>query len=521
MACDKDDFWDIAALLPPKSKKRAPIFADEIKPAVVTVDGEPQNELQKNERRLAFAESVEKETISYAFPDNPFIEKVSITKIQTLHLFLGFKNDAVALLEEKGKPCPFAPFFSYIPQIYQLNAAQKAYYLYFRDEANDGRYIDTNQSYFLLYVYEIINLPDHISPKLGMERLVKAWLGCRERIPAIDKFMVRWVADYGLLHGISCPVMLLRPYLKEILSLSAFKEFYLSDLRDSDDAQMDAILTMVSDYDPRKSRYAQDESGELLLLHVGRAARIVLRDLMASRNAFPSYDKVQKRYEAFGGALNATEERYEIAVTYFSVNSVDGLRLTMTTAVKYAENKVRAVLSIKSRLSAAGLPERYRQMIDSYFAKNFTKKTVEKDRPRPEYEALYDAAEKGISADAAKAIEASSWENTWRLVPEEEREELVEKEMPIDIPQKEEALLSVDEREILKRIFDEGESAALAYAKEKGLVLINACERINEAFMDCLGDIVLAIDGDGVQPIADYETEVQTFLSSAECHEYK
>ena len=49
--------------------------------------------------------------------------------------------------------------FAFVPQYEQLNAAQKAYYLYFREEANKGNYIEAGQSYVFLYIFEIPQFP--------------------------------------------------------------------------------------------------------------------------------------------------------------------------------------------------------------------------------------------------------------------------------------------------------------------------------------------------------------------------
>lgn len=517
MGNQRDDFWDIASLLPPKSKKKAPVFADEIRPVTVELEGERQTEAEMASRCLSFTEEEKESAEVRAYSsDDPFIEQVTVRRrVSGLHLFHGFREDALALREVKGAPCPFATFFSYIPQFYQMTAAQKAYYLYFRDEADAGRYIDTNQSYFLLYVYEIINLPDVIPPEIGIRRLVGAWAGCRERVPAIDKSMARWVADYGLLHRVACPCDLTRPFLKSILNVSFFKEFYLSGEGKEDEVQLDAILAIVSGYDYKNSRYAVGDTAEPLLLHVGRAARMVLRELLKEKGGYPSYERVEKRYEAFSGALNASSDRYTLTVVYRSVAASDEWRMTLTAAVKYAENKVRAALSVKSRLSATGLADKYKRLIDEYFAENFTKRDKRVAEPPPAYEALYDADDVGISDDTAEEIEKASWENTWRLIPEEEREELTPAPSVSEETAEAAGRLSADECFFLRIAFEEGEEAAKVFAAKRGLVLLSVCERINEIFSDIIGDIVLEIVGDDVSVIRDYETEVQTFLTSA------
>ena len=520
MKDQKDDFWDIASLLPPKTKRKTPAFADEIHTVPLEIAGDAPSATNKADRRLSFAENENELRETSYEPKNPFIEKVVVgERVRTLCLFSGFREEALALRREKGTPCPFAPFFSYIPQFYQMTAAQKAYYLYFRDEADAGRYIDTSQSYFWLYIYEIINLTDHIPPEIGIRRMAGAWAAYRRLLPSIDKNMSRWVADYGLVNGVSCPPDVTRPFLKDILQTATLKEFYLDGAGNGEEAHREAVLSITSAYDYKTGRHAEGAAGDAIRLHVGRAAGLVLADLMKEKGKGPSYERIEKRYEAFHGALNATERRLEIAVTYRSVTATEEWRLTLTSAVKYAENKVRAAFSIKSRLSALGLPERYKRMMDDYFASHLKKPQKASIEPPPAYEVLYDAEEKGISVSAAGEIERASWENTWRLIPEDEREEACY--VPSSEPSAEEPLplLSREENDFLRLAFEENEAAAVSYAVKAGFLPLSACEKINGVFSDLLGDIVFEITGDDFTVIREYETEVQAFLSSASDYE--
>ena len=520
MEDQKDAFWDIASLLPPKNKKKTPLFADKIHPVSVEIEGDAPSATEKADRRLSFAENENAFCETSYVAENPFIEKVVIReRVRSLCLFVGFREEAMALRREKGTPCPFTPFFSYIPQFYQMTPAQKAYYLYFRDEADAGRYIDTSQSYFWLYIYEIINLTDYISPDVGIRRMAGAWAAYRSLLPSIDKNMSRWVADYGLVNGVLCPSDVTRPFLKDILQISAFKEFYLDGAGEEEEAHREAVLSITSAYDYKSSRYAEGEIGNAIRLHVGRAAGLVLADLMKEKGQGPSYERIEKRYEAFHGALNATDRSLEIAVTYRSVTATEEWRLILTSAVKYAENKVRAAFSVKSRLSALGLPERYKKMMDAYFASHLKKPQRTPIEPPPAYEVLYDAEEKGISVSAAGEIERASWENTWRLIPEEEREEACPVPAPETSAEEPARLLSREEAHFLRLAFEENEAAAVSYAAKGGFLPLSACERINGVFSDLLGDVVLEITGDDFTVIREYETEVQAFLSSVSEYE--
>ena len=516
MPNEKDDFWDISSLLPPKKKTITPVFAPKTDTAELSVGSEKESDT--SDRRLTFRGSESKQTVREYVPAwNPMIKHVAVSAYKTNYrVFHVFKNEAAMYAQKRGVPSPFADFFSYAPQYAQMNASQLAYYLYFRDELNEGRAMKATQSYLMLYFYEIVNLPDIIPPNIGVLRLAKAWMLYRRQIPAIEKYMVVWLADYALIHGVPCPNEILADALPDILAASRFKEFYLGMDKEFSACRLDAFLALASEYDFKNGRYAKGEHGELFVTHVREAARLVLESVLSEKEHTAMHQTVTKTYDAYIGAICAEEHNYRLEVTYCSVSGTESLRAIMTAAVKYAENKVRAYLSVKSRLSVIGLPQSYKEMIDAYFAARLVKKSVKEREARPEYEALYDAPSIGISGEEASRIESTSWENTVRLIPEEEREALFAKaeEDPSTASAKADAPLPAAAVRFLDAFYRLGRDGAQAYASQNGLLFEGACESINEYFSDTMGDIVIELDGEDTALIEDYETEVKAFLEA-------
>ncbi len=521
---EKDDFWDIAALLP-KRKNAAPPSASygEVSPALVTLPSEDKSAPEEVEtQKLHFADMA-KDTASvrdYVPKENPFITSVRIhARTSHLHLFHGFKSEGVLWHSMRGEPAPYAPYFSFLPQHYQLNRAQKAYYLYFRDEANAGRYLEAGVSYVMLYIFEIINLPDLIPPKIGVLRLANVWAAYRKQFPALDKSMVVWLADYALLHGVACPRKILVPFMDEILARSAMKEFYLGIEEGENGSETDALILLTSAYKYQNSRYATGENKALFDTHIPAAAGIVLRHVFLDGGKL-QYHTVTKRHDAYAGALWAGTERYELELTYYSLTGTDDLKILMTAAIKYAENKLRAYLSIKSRLSVVCLPDSYRILLDSYFDRALPVPLKEQNKrvERPDYEALYDPASVGVSLDEAENIEKSSWENTWRLIPEEEKEEIFAKreEPSFVTAQVADATGLTEQQKAFLSLLTEGRGAdAHRYARDNALSYLTLGEEINEFFSDRIGDVVLLLVGENFEVIEDYETEIREVLASS------
>lgn len=528
MSNEKDDFWNISSLLPPKNKTTAKPYGEVELPLVGATDekatpAERVPQATASERKLSYpTHPAAEETWCYVPADNPLITEVSVyRKSAHMHIFHGFRAEGAALLRERGVACPYVPYFSFVPQYNQLNGMQKAFYLYFRDQANAGNYLDVGQSYVLLYIFEILNLPEHIPPKIGVLRLANLWAAYRTKMPAIDRSMITWLADYALLHGVACPREILMPFLDDILQRAPLKEFYLGIGEEEKDSVTDALILLTSSYKYRNSRYATGEHEALFHTHIRQAAAAVLRHVFLDGTQKPRYQTVKKKYEAFAGALWAGASRFELAVTYYSLTATDDLHILMTAVVKYAENKLRSHLAVKSRLAVSCLPDVYRALLDTYFDTALPSPHKQAEAVRPTYEALYDAPSDGVSLSEAARIEERSWENTWRLIPEEEKDEIFSVQDEDSVPSEEKHApipdtaddgLSEHERTFLSLLFQGKEAEARTFAKACGVTYLVLGERINEYFADTMGDVVLSLVGDVYLPIEDYFDEIRAVL---------
>ena len=105
--------------------------------------------------------SSEGEETVYRPDDNPLIEEIAVRPWPTRYTFYErFRRDAVSLFSLKGEPCEKVPFFSYTPQYAQLSREQRAFYLWWRFRVREGQFPDVDYAYLLLFLYEIVNLPD-------------------------------------------------------------------------------------------------------------------------------------------------------------------------------------------------------------------------------------------------------------------------------------------------------------------------------------------------------------------------
>ena len=189
---DLDDFWDIDDMIP---KKKHSSVSKNIHP--VEINGSKTAVADSGDRALTDAPVKEKALhrateLMYEYePENPLIKKVRLYKWPTSYNYYEkFKADARFFFSRTGEECEYTPFFSYIPQYHHLTKSQFAFYLWFRDNARRGEYIFCDFSYIMLYIYELINIPDMMEPKDTLTALIGLWRAYRDRFPRLDKYLV-------------------------------------------------------------------------------------------------------------------------------------------------------------------------------------------------------------------------------------------------------------------------------------------------------------------------------------------
>ncbi len=510
---DRDDFWDLSDLVPPRKKKVSPPSAPSQQRAEpVDIRDEMLRVAEKrddDERTLSTGADPICE--SYVPEDNPFLVNVEIKTRSSGYSFYGqFRRNAITFLDRVGTPCDYVPFFSYIPQYVQLTEAQRAYYFWFRTSLEAGEAPRADYSYFWLYIYEILNLPDYIPPKIGVEKMCRAWRTYRKILPKIDKFMTIWLADYCLMHRLPSPNELLQELLPALMVESDFKEFYLGGLSALTPGGVLALIALTSDYRYEKSRYATGENAAFYQKHLLGAMTEVFRHLFTSSEIKIKENDIRRMERAaFSGSLCAHNIKCTLSVQYHSFSGSERLRLTVTAAVKYTENQLRAYFAVKSRLTVPSFDENCKGIIDRYFKSMFD--AAEKKRrleARPEYEELYDAESRELSFDGAEAIERLSWENARLLVDPREFEEEGYTQADQETPAFSDEDVSLD--------YGLG-TAEIAYLVSllKGQSPLSAgdnadavAERINEAFFEHFGDVILEMGDHGYRVIEDYIDEV-------------
>jgi len=594
-----DDFWDMDGLLPERKSRR--IFSNDIETVEIAVPGSapakecgetiPQREegdklrlarealrqaeaKQKlraavaqrdvdtaaalvdrllstpaTQAKLAVAEALggsETETPSDEVPldtyvpeGNPLIEAVTVKPWPTRYSFYeSFRKNALRYADKTAEPCEAVPFFSYTPQYVQLSKEQLRYYLYWRSEVKAGRYPPADYAYVLLFLYEIINLPDKIPPREGVDLLCRIWEAYREIYPKLDRNLTEWVCDYCLIHHLTPPAERYARFFTTLLHTASLKEFYVGYDGSTASPYASALFSYCSSYNWRNSKFITAENRHLFekhirgaFLHAWGKAEAEHKTVFAPVGKSAMVHAVTTR-DAFSGALCCFDQKRRIEVKYLACSRSIELRYTVTDTVKYAENQVRGLLGIRSRFHTPNLPMPLRQAVDEYFAPYKKAQKKEADpAPVPAYDVLYEPERSDLSLDYAKAIEKQAWATTELLVEAEEeasaslpslREEAppvapapVSPMSPITPPPPPASSAATAHlTEALALCLEEDSTGFSALARSRNLLPDALAEAVNDFFYDVIGDAVLEEGEQGYRVVSDYREDLIQWMKT-------
>lgn len=560
-ADELDRFWDVEALLParripprpsrntepeeiviPPRPDRAdgardcPLPRAEKGQTVIHTPGAPLTPDSVRHRIAPQTEPAQPTPDSEYEPQSALIRRVRIysTNRSALSYYQKFVQTALRLSGKHGSPCAPVPFFSYVPQYDQMTKPQLAWYLYLRDCIRNGEYPDTDESYLVLLIYEIINLGSEADPAAGQTILCRIWEHYRQRYQRLSSSLPDWICDYSLIHRLPPPA-LSDGELTDIMTHCELKEFYLPG--NQDDRYLNTLLTFCSNYDYRKSKFCTAETGPLFDRVIRSILKTVTELLSREGKLFSSAGMEDSRLirNAYAGALCAYRNKRKIEIDYCSFSRSHELRFLLTDVVKYTENKLRSHLGIRSRMTVYALPVPIRTVIDVATAELLPKKEASAPRQRePEaYEKLYDLPPAPLDLTHASQIERASWETTQRLVeafdenPPDETPHTVQappvSPTPLPVPEApatpEAPAVSESPwkkyRTFLVAVRDGDRAAIRSSAAALGGLPDAVADEINELAAEELGDVLLE-ESDIWHVIDTYRPQLEAILSGTE-----
>jgi hypothetical protein len=312
----------------------------------------------------------------------------------------------------------------------------------------------------------------------------------------------------------------------------SLSEFFINIKNNDPNGCTRALLKYGTEYDYKKSKFATEKNIDIFDRHVFGAMLTAVKFFSKDGKFLSELISEDSRIirNAFEGALCTSKWKYEIDVRYFSFSRSNELRFIMGDIVKYAENKIRAFIGVKSRLSVYSVGTNLQNALNAYFEAAFAAERPavnKKPEEKHEYDALYETPVKPFSLSEAKRIENESWTTTNDLIG------AFDTEAYIDEPSIEEPTTVAKTKEIisLAHEVDKCEGTDLARALGKYLAFANAvkendttkikeisksldmlpeaiCDIVNEISVEIIGDILIEDSGNGFEIIECYADSI-------------
>lgn len=535
-----DEFWNIDSLVP---KRRTPSVFDDKHTEATDIEipvpkGSDQKESKSEKipestviKRYIHPHSEESENkrqpdVEYS-PENSLIHTVRLYSWSTAYPYYEqFRKAAIFYYNKTVQKASHEPYFSYMPQYSQLNDKQLAFYLWFRSEVRSGRYPSVDYSYILLLIYETINLSDKIPAERSVALLSALWLNYRDEYQRLDAQLSEWIFDMCMIERVAPPRDILGEVGNSLPSSAGLREFFADAVGDSD-AFAALLIRHCSNYNYKKSKFAVGENLPIYKKHMrGVLAYIISRSNDPSHPFELAGLKLQdsrSQRDSYTGALCTPRVKKRIEIEFCSFSHSHELRFIVTDILKYAENRIRAHIGVKSRLSINALPAEIKKLADEYFSTELPVQTIHPSIQNeiPEYEKLYEPISRGLSFESASQIEALSWETTDKLIEAfSEESDVVEvvEETVNDVSEADDegdffAALGEAETAFIKAALSDDFAEQGRIAAFAGSLADVIADNINTLAADMRGDILLEDVGGGYAILEDYIEEVKGALN--------
>jgi len=493
-----------------------------------------------------------KYTIFEYSPKNPLIKNVKVySEKPDEKLFIEtnlFIRERRALLNRTARECPHAAYYSHAPRYSQMSRGQLNWYLWWRENTRNGVFLKTDESYIILYAYELAATDENEDKQKSLDMLCALLCNYSQKdLNVVFRMMIRdMICDFCLLHQLPSPIEKLRGLDRQLLSSAFLPEFFIDFSGDNRDRIATLGLSSLSMYDYKRSKFYTPENADLFKNAISGALAAVVADEQAfgAIISFTSgmYGSITCERRPFARMINIVNRNIKFEITYFQMST---LQAAVTDAVRYSENKLREHLGSKSKLNVMSVNPFVKEAIDRFFATNYPpmpivdrrrRSAAEKEAEPHEYDKLYDVPKLAFSAEHAMEIERESWETT-KILTEAFADESDEANVssssestttvqPIttyELTKAPNATKNINDNgglyeKIKQSLGNDAEFIKLcqsgSIAEQRKFAIANKlsvdelADRINEAAVDIFGDIILENDGEAYRVIEDYSDQI-------------
>ncbi|MBR2474375.1 MAG: TerB N-terminal domain-containing protein [Clostridia bacterium] len=548
---DKDGFWSLESMLPPSAfEKRYTKAQNDVTAVEIEIEGvssektepipkrsEPEYPpitakagekidysewLKRRQEYKNLRQSSGRRIVREYDRKSPLIKRVTVSESSGVRQMTErFLTDGKRLFNAEGEFTGNVGYQAVYPQYATMTSEQLSCYIGFRSEIRKGRYPTVDRAYVYLYLYELINLTDMLTPSERAQGVAGLICGYSECDDKLFSDMCSWLADICLIYGLDVPECIYGEAHPRVLKLARIKELFLKRARDGQQSDTYRLMLSAGRYDYRTSKF-YPEFKEFYDKYIDDAVCYALSVIGKTDSRF-RYDEnnvCMITRESFFGAYRTSSVRYTVTVELVCVTHSDEEKRIVSELTKYAENCLRSMLSVKQRLTVGYINLEKKAIIKKYLSERVTalpdiKRSVARKAEAeniPEYEKLYEPRNEELSFEGAAKIEERSWDVTEKLVsafdaePEQYEEQIDE---AVTEPTGElDVIISAI------RLLTKGESDGFKNLAFKLGTLPDAlADSVNEYLLDKIGDVAIECDGNEYNVASWYTDDINELLS--------
>lgn len=330
-----------------------------------------------------------------------------------------FFSDMEKYAKKMGTNSEFISFIEYQPSYAAMNEQQADWYFYWRSQAQNGNYLQTDLSYIKLHSYELLSGYGWENASEGLDKLNQLWTHFRESYPEMDEYFPSWMFDFATLHhldyhfpleaGIPLPLQ------------GAICDAVIDRHRRETPLKLPfSLIFALCDYNVMGSKFYKDGKETLIQEAIPRV--ITLADAALWKQSGkgiletygPANAKLQAYYPYTGVHCMDSEKKIELNVRGYL--SCDKLRGYLTELVRYSENILRELYHCNGRLRGVTPDGSIASFVKEFLEKEYSPDKKEApvvrvaieldfeniDRLRNQSDAVRDALEVTVDAGTTK-----------------------------------------------------------------------------------------------------------------------
>lgn len=285
------------------------------------------------------------------------------------YVLANFIRDMHTYANRKGSQVDFQTFSTkYYPTYRDMDKHQQAWYFYWRSEIRKGNYLDTDTSYILVHIYELLSGVGCEDLSSGYQQLQRIWSVYRKGHPDLDPYLHEWLLDFALYYNLKYELP------EDCLPLIGKHSMQADLLIHEHRADVPLFLPFelidaICEYRMKDSRLYSDNR-VLFEEAISQVVAVVDRSFRERTGkgllaAYGPTERTEDWRDIFRGALCKGANK-RLKVSFYAYTKTDSLVDFMDNLVKYTENVLRRINGYRGRLHSISLDSETCDAINSF-----------------------------------------------------------------------------------------------------------------------------------------------------------